>query len=222
MNIVVLIQARSSSSRLPRKVLMDVCGKPMIVRVFQQCISSTLASSVAVVTSNDISDVDLIQCCQDEGIPVFAGDLDDVLSRYYNASSFYSADVIVRITGDCPLISSDTIDEVVNFYLKNNFDYVSNTNPYTRPEGQDVEVFSFWALSQAHIYANRSYQREHVTPWIKSSTSMRIGSFIHTYGVRPELSLSVDYLSDYENARLIWSHLLRKFNPPFSSTQLFL
>ena len=149
---------------------------------------------------------------------MYRGSLEDVLRRYYDAAVLTKADVVVRITGDCALHSPDTIDDVVRYFLRSNYDYVCNTMPYSRPEGQDVEVFSSSALSQAEKFAELPYEREHVTPWIKSNDQFLASNFIHDGLDYSSYKWSVDYPDDLEHARKIWS-ALDLLDQPYHSFQ---
>lgn len=162
-----IIQARMRSTRLPGKVLKELAGRPMIEHVIKRVSDSVTLDSVVVATTEDSSDDRLAGLCERMNIPIFRGSTEDVLDRYFRAASMFNADVIVRVTGDCPLIDPAVVDEVVHHYRSNQFDYVSNTNPPTYPDGLDTEVFSFETLSKAWKEAGLSSEREHVTPFIR-------------------------------------------------------
>jgi len=168
MKIVAIIQARMGSSRLPGKVLMELIGEPLLAHVVKRTgRAKTISNIVVATTTNQIDDI-IVQFCQKNGWLCFRGNERDVLDRYYQAAVEYQADVIVRITSDCPLIEPEIIDGVVGEYLKNPLlDYVSNTlAPRTFPHGLDVEVVSFEALKCAWEEDNNYEWREHVTPYI--------------------------------------------------------
>lgn len=212
--IVVIIQARMGSSRLPGKTLMNVGGKPILERVIQQVSACKSIHSFVVATSYDLSDNPIAEYCHNRSINLYRGSCHDVLSRYAIAAQQHDANIVVRITGDCPLHSPDTIDDVVYAFIKSSADYVSNTSPYTRPDGQDVEVFSAKALSLAHASATESLDREHVTPWIRRSDTIKKINYLHP-GVRYALlRWSVDYLDDLHFADSVWT-ILEKQNLNF-------
>lgn len=158
-----------SSRRMPGKVLAPVyAGKTMLECVVERVKLAMLPCQVVVATSTDQSD-DPIQClCEQRNIDCYRGSLDDVLSRYYNAATFFNADIIVRITADCPLIDYEIIDHSVKKLLDGSFDYVSNTIRPTLPDGLDVEVFTYPLLKEAFNEANLRSEREHVTLYIKN------------------------------------------------------
>lgn len=168
MNIVVVCQARLSSTRLPRKVLLPLSGKPLIVRFMERVLRSRLASSVVVATTTDAVDDELVAECQSRGYEVFRGHPTDLLDRHYQAGKRYGADVVVKIPSDCPLIDPAVIDRVIGAYLSspNDVDFVSNLHPATYPDGNDVEVITMPALERAWTRASLAFEREHTTPWL--------------------------------------------------------
>lgn len=170
MRITVIIQARMGSSRLPEKVMLKICGKTVLEHVINRVKKAKLVDEIIIATTNeefdDIIAREAVKC----GVKYFKGSEDDVLSRYYYAAKENASDLVVRITSDCPLIDPHIIDEVIDFYLTNDYDIVTNAGndviQRTYPRGLDVETFSFAALEQAHNNAKEKYQREHVTPYI--------------------------------------------------------
>ena len=144
--VVAVIQARMGSSRLPGKTMMDVAGVPLLDRLLRQLRGAATLDTVVIATSVDPADDVIEKFCRGKGFAVVRGSEQDVLSRYVLAAEAANADVVVRLTADCPLHSPDTVDEVVSAFLAGAVDYACNTNPYTRPDGQDVEVFTRAAL----------------------------------------------------------------------------
>jgi len=166
--ILAILQARVSSTRLPGKVLKPILGMPMLLRQIERVKQAKLIEQLLVATSDDKSDDPIEQLCRENDIACFRGSLDDVLDRFYQAAKPYQPDHIVRLTGDCPLIDPQLIDEVVVFCLSGDYDYVSNAFEPTYPDGLDVEVFRFPCLQQAWEEAELPSEREHVTLFIKS------------------------------------------------------
>lgn len=167
MNVTAIIQARLGSTRLPGKILRDLAGKPMLVQCVERVRRATTLDEVVVATTDEPADEAVVALCQRHGYPCTRGSQDDVLDRYYRAVQHYPADVIVRITSDCPLIEPEIIDRVVQEFQKNPCDYASNTlPPRTFPRGLDVEVFSFAALEGAWQEDKNPAWREHVTPYL--------------------------------------------------------
>ena len=166
--VVAIVQARMGSTRLPGKSLAEICGRPMLWHVVARARRSRLVSKVVVATTDQPADDPIALMCRDEEIPCFRGSEDDVLDRFYRAAQAHSADVVVRITADCPLIDPAVIDEIVSRFKRSDCDYVSNTFRYTFPDGLDTEVFSFEALERAWREARKPSEREHVTPYLRT------------------------------------------------------
>ena len=166
MKILAIVQARMGSSRLPGKALKDIQGRSMLARVVRRAQRSSLIDRLIVATTDKEADDAIASECKVLGVSVFRGSEDDVLDRYYQAAKAFSAEAVVRITSDCPLIDPDVIDRVVRVFLDNRPDYASNTIENTYPRGLDVEVFTFSALEKAWRNASRDFERVHVTPYI--------------------------------------------------------
>lgn len=166
MKNVAIVQARMGSTRLPGKALKDIHGRSMLARVVRRAGRSALIDKLVVATTEKKTDDVIVSECDSLGISCFRGSEDDVLDRYYQAARAFSADSIVRITSDCPLIDPEIIDRVVQAFLDNGPDYASNTIESTYPRGLDVEVFTFDALKKAWRDASADFQHVHVTPYI--------------------------------------------------------
>lgn len=166
MRTVTLIQARMGSSRLPGKVLMDLGGMTMLERVVRRADRARRVDLTAVVTSTEPGDDVIADLCSEQDIACFRGSELDVLDRYYRAAKAYAADVIVRVTSDCPFVDPNVLDRVILAFDRAGVDYASNTLERTFPHGLDVEVFGFKALSEAAEQAIEDHERTHVTPYI--------------------------------------------------------
>lgn len=169
--IVAVIQARMSSTRLPGKVLAPIGGKAAILYMVDRARRSRTVDEVVVATSIDLSDDPLAAVLAAGAVPVFRGSLDDVLARYVLAARETKAEIIVRLTGDCPLIDPVVIDTVVKALLDTGADYASNVDPPTWPDGLDVEAFTARALERAADAAQPGPEREHVTIWMRSEAA---------------------------------------------------
>jgi len=169
MKTIAIIQARMGSTRLPGKVLQDLAGEPMLARVVNRVgRAKTLQEVVIATTTNALDDV-IIKLCEAHDWSWFRGSEEDVLDRYYQAAKKYQADLIVRITSDCPLIEPEIVDQVVQEFLERQpeLDYASNTWPQrTFPRGLDTEVMRIDALDRAWREDRNPTWREHVTPYI--------------------------------------------------------
>jgi glutamate-1-semialdehyde aminotransferase/spore coat polysaccharide biosynthesis protein SpsF (cytidylyltransferase family) len=214
--VVAIIQARMGSTRLPGKTMMDLSGTPLLDRLLRQVSGARTLDEVVIATSTDHADDAIEQFAVGRGFRVIRGSEQDVLGRYVIAAQASEAEIIVRLTADCPLHSPDTVDLVVIAFLEAKVDYASNTNPYTRPDGQDVEVFTRKVLEKAAITAVEGPDREHVTPWIKRSPEITRLDVLHPPPHQPSLRWSVDYPDDLEFARSVWSWLDQRGSGPFN------
>lgn len=170
--IYAIIQARMGSTRLPGKVMMDLCGSPVIEHVVNRLNKSNLIDKIIIATSEDSNNGPIIDFCQKNNILYFVGSEDDVLDRYYQTAiknNVKDDDIVVRITSDCPLIDPFVVDKVIGEHISNKNDYTANVIKCTYPDGLDCEVFNFNVLKEAWINANLSSQREHVTLYIRDN-----------------------------------------------------
>jgi len=170
---IAIIQARMGSARFPNKVMQPILGRPMIEMLLSRLSLSRQVDQLILATSEDSRNRPLIDSVRKLGYQVFQGSENDVLDRYYQAAVSVQPDIVVRITGDCPLIDSGVVDGVIEAFKKNDVDYACNTNPPTYPDGLDVEVFTFKSLADAWKEASKPYEREHVTPYIRESGKFR-------------------------------------------------
>ena len=167
--VVAIIQGRMSSSRLPGKILADIAGQPMLQRVFIRTSRSASVTETIFATTTDPSDDPVAAYCDFSGIPFKRGSLFDVLDRYYQAAKGAKADVVVRVTADCPIIDPTLIDDVVNTLINDEYDFVANRLPppfpRTYPIGLDVEACTFEVLEKAWKEAKEPQHREHAMPY---------------------------------------------------------
>ncbi len=166
--IAAIVQARMGSSRLPGKTLADIGGEPMLWHVCHRVEAARLVDLVIVATTDCVRDDPIAVFCQEQKIACFRGSEPDVLDRFSSAAQLHKADIVVRVTADCPLIDPRVIDRVVQKFQATECDYASNTLRYTYPDGLDVEVFSFDALARAGREARKPAEREHVTPYLRT------------------------------------------------------
>ena len=212
---VAILQARTGSTRLPGKVLMDLAGEPLLVRVLERARAIPGLDRVVLATTIAERDRPLIDLARQRGLETFAGSEDDVLDRYYQAARQFQADVIVRLTADCPLLDPAVSALVLDRFRQSEVDYVSNTQPPTYPDGLDTEVFSFAALERAWREATLSSEREHVTPYIwKNPDNFRLASVIYQEDLSA-MRWTVDEASDLEFVRAIYARLYRPDRPVF-------
>ncbi len=166
LKVVAIIQARMGSTRLPGKVLKDLAGETMLVRVVDRLRSARLVNEILIATTDRPADDAIVAECRKCSVEVSRGDQDDVLDRYFHAAQLKKADVVVRVTSDCPLVDPEITDKTIAAFLEAHPDYASNVIVRTYPRGLDTEVISFDALARAWQHASKPFEREHVTPYI--------------------------------------------------------
>lgn len=205
--VLALLQARMSSTRLPGKVLMPIVGRPMLALQLERLKRCTSLDKLTVATSIDSSDDSLASLCANEGVDCFRGSLNDVLDRFACAARPHAPDVVVRLTGDCPLADPSLIDDIVFRFVESDFDYLSNCAPATFPDGLDVEVMRFRDLEIAAREAVLPSQREHVTPFIrKQPERFSVGNYFSEID-RSFMRWTVDEPEDFEFVKRIYERL---------------
>ena len=219
MKIVTVIQARTSSGRLPYKVLLPLCGEPLLVRMVERVKRAKLAGTIVVATSTLPEDHIIEEICINRGFNCYRGNLNDLLDRHYQVALEYEADFLVKIPSDCPLIDPDVIDQVISYFLQNypTFDFVSNLHPATYPDGNDVEIFTFKALKTAWENADRNFEREHTTPYIwEHPSKFKIGNYAWPTGLDYSTTYrwTIDYDEDYMLLCEVYNSLFPE-NPAF-------
>ena len=177
LRVVAIIQGRMTSSRLPGKILADIAGQPMLARVFMRTSRAATVTGTIFATTTDASDDPVAEYCDFSGIPIKRGSLYDVLDRYYQTAKEAKADMVVRITADCPVIDPVLIDDVVRMLMDEQYDFAANRLPppweRTYPIGLDVEACTFKALAKAWKEAKEPQHREHVMPYFYEGVELR-------------------------------------------------
>jgi glutamate-1-semialdehyde 2,1-aminomutase len=205
MKTVAIVQARMGSTRLPDKVMKWIGGVPMIELLLGRLSQSTEIDEIIVATSKDEKNRPLAAHVRSLGYMVHEGSEDDVLDRYLGAATSADADVVVRITGDCPLVDPALVDEVIRGFEESKVDYFSNIQPPTYPDGLDIEVFTFQALQKAAREASKSFDREHVTPYLRENSAFARSALKHEEDYS-KLRWTVDESADFEVIEKIFSH----------------
>jgi spore coat polysaccharide biosynthesis protein SpsF len=200
-----------SSSRLIGKVMLELAGEPMLMRVVERTRLARTVDEVIFATTVDPSDDAVEAYCSQNGVPCFRGNLPDVLDRFYQAARVYHAGTIVRITADCPLLDPGLIDETVALFRRTGADFAANRlpPPYKRtyPIGLDCEVCSFSVLERAWQEATEPHDREHVMPYlyeVKDRFKIAILNSSKDYG---SLRWTVDTPQDLELVRQVYARL---------------
>ena len=167
---LAIVQARMASTRLPGKVLADIEGRPLLVREIERAKRAQTLQELVVATTIEAGDDPIAQLCMEHGYACCRGSVLDVLDRFYQAAVLHGAEIVVRLTGDCPLIDPGLIDQAVAALVESDppVDFVANRlpNEKTYPVGTDVEVCTFAALERTWVEATEAHQREHVMPYL--------------------------------------------------------
>lgn len=205
MKVVAIIQARMGSTRLPNKVMKPIGGVPMIELLLARLAKSKEIDQIVLATSTDERNIPLVEHVQTLGITCVCGSENDVLNRYLVAARQVQADIVVRITGDCPLIDPELVDQAIQKFKSANVDYLSNTSPATYPDGLDTEVFSIQALEQAGRESQDPFDHEHVTPYLRRPGVFQTAALTHNQDLS-SLRWTVDESVDFEVVTKIFSH----------------
>ena len=205
MKIVAVVQARLGSTRLPNKVLAPIGDVPLIEFLLRRLSKSGRISQIVLATSTSQVNDQLALVVENLGYRVIRGSETDVLQRYVDAARVTDADVVIRITGDCPFVDPQLIDEMLEDFVSSNIDYMSNTDPPTFADGFDIEIFKKSALLQSAEIATTPFEREHVTPCLRTNPV-----FTHKNKTASidssHLRLTVDEQRDLDVVRDIASH----------------
>jgi spore coat polysaccharide biosynthesis protein SpsF len=215
--IACIIEARFNSTRLPGKVLMPICGEPMLARLIERVRLARTIDQIVVATTTNASDGEVVRVAEYMGAHTFRGSEDDVLDRVVNAAASCGADIVVEVTGDCPLIDPGLIDKVVGDFLVGGADFVSNILPHTTPRGTDVRVFRAKDLAEINASSSDPADHEHV--------SLHFWEHLERYQCRnvemdlpevvSELRWTVDTQDDLDFVRAVYDGLYAK-NPAFN------
>jgi spore coat polysaccharide biosynthesis protein SpsF len=207
MKILAIVQARTKSQRLPLKVLKEIAGKPMLWHVINRVRRCSYINDIVLAIPKDADNDILEDFAQEIGVKCFRGSESNVLSRYYGAALKYPADVIVRITSDCPLIDPEITDLTIKKFLDSKVDYVYADTRSGFPRGLDTEVCSFKVLERAFKESTKYYEKEHVTPYIYQSGLFTMKSVEAAGNLRCGYRLCVDTEEDLELVRKIYQYL---------------
>lgn len=206
MKTVAIIQARMGSSRLPGKVLLDLAGQPMLARVLRRVSRASRVDEVLVATTTEPRDDAIANFCAEAGWACFRGSEQDVLDRYYQAALSRGAEIVVRITSDCPLMDAELIDAAIHALERQRAAYAANVLQRSYPRGLDVEAFTFTALETAWREDRNPAWREHVTQFLvrhpeRFAQASVVGDEDHS-----SFRWTVDTLEDYALVERIYAH----------------
>jgi spore coat polysaccharide biosynthesis protein SpsF len=218
---LVVVQARTGSTRLPGKVRLPLAGKPLLVRMIERVRAATTPFDLVVATTVEASDDPLVDLCKEADIPCFRGHPTDLLDRHYEAARAHGTgvDTVVKIPSDCPLIDPAVIDRVLAAHASSTNDFTSNLHPATYPDGNDVEAIAMEALAIAHREADRPLEREHTTPFIwERPERFKLGNVTWETGLDYSMShrFTIDYPEDYAFIEAVYDALYTPERPIFS------
>ena len=217
MKIVATIEARMSSSRLPGKVLLEAGAKPMLGHLIDRMKRAPSLNEICVATTTNGTDDLLVESARSNGVSSFRGSEEDVMLRVLGAAESCAADVIVEITGDCPIIDPRIVEQAIRMYRNNDCDYVTNGHIRSYPDGMDVDVFSLAALRRSAAMTNDPLDHEHVK--LHMRTHPDLFRTVHLVAPPrlhwPELGLVLDEPRDYELLKKVIEHFGPE-NPYFS------
>ena len=207
--VIGIVQVRMGSTRMPRKVLAPLGDKPMLWHLVRRLRAAHSLNDVVVATADNAENRPIVEICKAEGIPCFAGSEADLVDRFYGTGKAYAADALVRVTGDCPLVDPDVIDEMVTWYRAHalDIDFVTNNRPPTYPHGLDAEVFSMKALKRLTEEITDPFDREWFT---LNFSNPALGFKTHNMPCVRNLSShrwTVDWAEDMELVRQIFAEL---------------
>lgn len=220
MRLVVVVQARMGSRRLPGKVLLPLAGRPLLERMLQRLLAARFPFQLCVATSTLVEDEPIRQLCRRLAVPVVSDHPTDLLARHVAAGRALRADAVAKIPSDCPLIDPLIVDRVLGHFAARtaDVDFVTNLHPPSWPDGNDVEVMSMRALELAAAEARKPFEREHTTPFIwERPERFRISNV--TWGGGRDLSKShrftIDYPEDFVFIARVYEELCTPERPVF-------
>lgn len=207
MKFLAVIQARCGSSRLPSKVLMDLCGKTVLERVIERVKTSRSVDEVMTATTLNPEDIPIVQLVSSSRMRVFAGSAFDVLDRYYQAAKLIQPEYVIRITADCPVFDGKILDDAIE-QLQPQTDYMADLSE-TLPDGLDLETMRYEALCRAWKEAELASEREHVTVYIKNHPELfQIQDYQCLAGDLHKERWTIDEPQDYEFILSIYRHFI--------------
>lgn len=218
MKVVCLVQARVGSTRLPGKILKEICGKTILHHEIDRLKKCKEIDEIVIATTDKEDDDKIVNEAKKLSVKYFRGSENDVLSRFYYAAKENNADIIVRVTSDCPCIDFEILDKMLIYfkdkYKEKQVDYLSNTINRTYPRGYDIEIFTFSALEKSYINAKKEYEREHVTPYIYDKTNNFLKLSFENKEDYSEYRVTLDTIEDFIVIKNIFENLYYK-NPYF-------
>ena len=225
MRLLVVVQARMGSTRLPGKVLLPLAGAPLLARMLERLRAARTPFELAVATTGLAADEPIRALCRELDVPCIAGHPTDLLDRHRQAALSLGADAVAKIPSDCPLIDPRVVDRVLGFYIRNagRYDYVGNLHPATYPDGNDVEVLPLSVLETAWREAGRPFEREHTTPFVwERPERFRLANVAWETGrdLSKSHRFTIDYPEDYDFLAAVYDALWAPDRPVFGLEEI--
>lgn len=213
--IGAVIQARTGSTRLPKKVLRDILGKPMILQIFKQLSQVSGLERIALSTSDQSSDDALCEYAKNAGMEITRGPVDDLITRLTGAQQVLECDYLIRVWGDCPLICPDIIENMLSRIQKNNLHFISNCEPLKRtlPAGLDAEIYNKEALDYLNLEITDASSREFPMEGIRSGPTWIKWDVYSPKCILQDVHLTVDYEEDLKAMEQIYKMIYQKDEP---------
>lgn len=215
MTTAIIVQARMHSTRLPGKILRRLGDHTVLHIVLRRC-AAVKTCDVVVCAIPDAADCQPIaEAAEAAGAVVVRGSETDVLDRYYKAARAVNADVIMRVTSDCPLIDPAVCEEVIALRARESADYACNNMPHSFPHGLDCEAFPMAALEAAANSAKKPFDREHVTPWLRREAGFKRANYLSPAEEYSNQRWTLDFPEDYDFFRAVWAASDQSVIPPW-------
>lgn len=214
MKILAITQARYGSTRLPAKILKEVNGMTLLEIHLRRILQAKTISKLKIATTDEEGAKYIVEVADKVGVEYYKGSVDDVLERFYGAAASEKPDYVIRLTSDCPLIDPSVIDELVNYAITHDYDYV-RTDASSFPDGLDTEVMKFSALEKAFNEAQLKSEREHVTPYVWKNGTADGGTLFKSYKYPNPLGdfnandfrITIDEPEDFEVIKVLIDNL---------------
>ena len=206
---VAIVQARTGSTRLPGKILLPLAGQSVLAHVLTRCAAVPGVDAVCCATTNLAEDDVVAAEAARHGASAYRGPAEDVLARYAGAAQAMEADVVLRVTSDCPAIDPAICGALLDLRSQTGAGYAASNMPPSWPHGLDCEAFTRDALNEAHANASRTYEREHVSPWMRETTDIRRANLTAPPGLPSATRWTLDYPEDYAFFEALFRHLTR-------------
>ncbi|MBI4833602.1 MAG: glycosyltransferase family protein [Planctomycetes bacterium] len=210
--ILCVLQVRMGSTRLPKKAVKKIMGKPMLWYMYQRLKAARLVDKIVIATTTQKEDYVIIKFAKQNHYDWYDGSENDILDRTYQAAKKFTSDAVVRVTGDCPLIDPEVIDKIVEYYLKhkNKVDYVSNVIKPTYPDGLDAELFTSSLLEKLRLKLKDAFWREWVSSYVRKYHDKSRLANIENKTDLSALRWTVDYPEDFKFVSEVFKCLYNK------------